>query len=43
MSIQNPKREIFQQLARIGSAFSSGTRLEFLELLALETRASQRA
>jgi rhodanese-related sulfurtransferase len=34
MSIQNPKREIFQQLARIGSAFSSGTRLEFLELLA---------
>jgi len=35
MSIQqNPKRELFQQLARIGTALSSGTRLEFLELLA---------
>ncbi len=30
----NPKRELFQQLARIGTALSSGTRLEFLELLA---------
>jgi rhodanese-related sulfurtransferase/DNA-binding transcriptional ArsR family regulator len=34
MSTQNPKRELFQQLARIGTALSSGTRLEFLELLA---------
>ena len=34
MSTQNPKRELFQQLARVGSALSSGTRLEFLELLA---------
>lgn len=34
MSIENPKRELFQQLARIGTALSSGTRLEFLELLA---------
>ncbi|MFZ2651592.1 MAG: metalloregulator ArsR/SmtB family transcription factor [Burkholderiaceae bacterium] len=32
--MQNPKRELFQQLARIGTALSSGTRLEFLELLA---------
>jgi rhodanese-related sulfurtransferase/DNA-binding transcriptional ArsR family regulator len=30
----NPKRELFAQLARIGTALSSGTRLEFLELLA---------
>lgn len=30
----NPKRELFEQLARIGTALSSGTRLEFLELLA---------
>jgi rhodanese-related sulfurtransferase/DNA-binding transcriptional ArsR family regulator len=34
MSTQNPKRELFQQLALIGTALSSGTRLEFLELLA---------
>lgn len=34
MSIENPKRELFQHLARIGTALSSGTRLEFLELLA---------
>ena len=34
MSTQNPKRELFQQLARIGTALSSSTRLEFLELLA---------
>ena len=34
MSTQNPKRELFQQLARVGTALSSGTRLEFLELLA---------
>lgn len=33
-TVQNPKRELFQQLARIGTALSSGTRLEFLELLA---------
>jgi len=30
----SPKRELFQQLARIGTALSSATRLEFLELLA---------
>jgi rhodanese-related sulfurtransferase/DNA-binding transcriptional ArsR family regulator len=30
----NPKRDLFQQLARIGTALSSGIRLEFLELLA---------
>lgn len=30
----NPKREIFEQLARIGTALSSALRLEFLELLA---------
>ncbi|HYS12964.1 MAG TPA: metalloregulator ArsR/SmtB family transcription factor [Burkholderiaceae bacterium] len=34
MSTHNPKRELFEQLARIGTALSSGTRLEFLELLA---------
>jgi rhodanese-related sulfurtransferase len=34
VSTQNPKRELFQQLARIGTALSSGTRLEFLELIA---------
>jgi rhodanese-related sulfurtransferase len=34
MSIQNPKREVFQQLARIGTALSSPPRLEFLELVA---------
>ena len=34
MSTPNPKRELFEQLARIGNALSSGTRLEFLELLA---------
>jgi rhodanese-related sulfurtransferase/DNA-binding transcriptional ArsR family regulator len=34
MSIPNPKREIFDHLARIGTALSSATRLEFLELLA---------
>lgn len=30
----SPKRELFEQLARIGNALSSGVRLEFLELLA---------
>jgi rhodanese-related sulfurtransferase/DNA-binding transcriptional ArsR family regulator len=34
MSTPNPKREIFDNLARIGTALSSATRLEFLELLA---------
>lgn len=34
MSTDHPKRELFQHLARIGTALSSGTRLEFLELLA---------
>ena len=34
MSTSNPKREIFANLARIGTALSSATRLEFLELLA---------
>jgi rhodanese-related sulfurtransferase/DNA-binding transcriptional ArsR family regulator len=34
MSTPNPKRDLFQQLARIGTALSSGTRLEFLELIA---------
>jgi rhodanese-related sulfurtransferase/DNA-binding transcriptional ArsR family regulator len=34
MSSPSPKRDLFQQLARIGTALSSGTRLEFVELLA---------
>lgn len=34
MSSPSPKRDLFQQLARIGTALASGTRLEFLELLA---------
>jgi rhodanese-related sulfurtransferase/DNA-binding transcriptional ArsR family regulator len=34
MSTRNPKREIYDNLARIGTALSSATRLEFLELLA---------
>jgi rhodanese-related sulfurtransferase/biotin operon repressor len=34
MSAHSPKREVFEQLARIGSALSSGVRLELLELLA---------
>jgi len=34
MSSTGPKRDLFQQLARIGTALASGTRLEFLELLA---------
>jgi len=32
--MQTPKRDLFAQLARIGTALSSGIRLEFLELLA---------
>lgn len=34
MSVSSPKREVFEQLARIGAALSSGVRLELLELLA---------
>ncbi len=34
MSTVNPKREVFAQLARIGTALSSEVRLEILELLA---------
>jgi len=34
MSAHSPKREVFEQLARIGAALSSGVRLELLELLA---------
>lgn len=34
MSTLNPKRAIFESLARVGTALSSATRLEFLELLA---------
>ena len=34
MSRQSPKRDVFAQLARIGTALSSPVRLEFLELLA---------
>ncbi len=34
MSTHSPKRELFGQLARIGTALSSANRLEFLELLA---------
>ena len=34
----NPKREIFVQLARIGTALSSPLRIEFLELLAQTER-----
>jgi len=42
MSSHNPKRDLFQQLARIGTALSSGTRLEFLELLAQGERSVDR-
>jgi rhodanese-related sulfurtransferase/biotin operon repressor len=38
MSIPNPKRAIFESLARVGTALSSATRLEFLELLAQSER-----
>lgn len=34
MSTKNVKRELFEQLARIGNALSSAARLELLELLA---------
>jgi rhodanese-related sulfurtransferase/DNA-binding transcriptional ArsR family regulator len=36
--MSNPKREIFDNLARIGAALSSATRIEFLELLAQAER-----
>jgi rhodanese-related sulfurtransferase/biotin operon repressor len=38
MSTFNPKRELLQQLARVGTALSNSTRLEFLELLAQAER-----
>jgi rhodanese-related sulfurtransferase/DNA-binding transcriptional ArsR family regulator len=38
MSTHNPKRDLFEQLARVGTALSSSTRLEFLELLAQTER-----
>jgi len=34
MSAHSPKREVFEHLARVGSALASGVRLELLELLA---------
>lgn len=34
----NPKREVFENLARVGAALSSPTRIEFLELLAQSER-----
>jgi rhodanese-related sulfurtransferase/biotin operon repressor len=34
----NPKREVFASLARVGTALSSPTRIEFLELLAQAER-----
>src|SRR5262249_3336121 len=34
MSIPNPKRAIFEALARVGTALATATRLDFLELLA---------
>jgi rhodanese-related sulfurtransferase/DNA-binding transcriptional ArsR family regulator len=34
MSTPNPKREVFEELARVGNALSSAVRLELLELLA---------
>lgn len=34
----NPKRDVFANLARIGTALSSSTRIEFLELLAQTER-----
>jgi len=33
-TLPNPKRDVFHNLARIGTALSSPVRLEFLELLA---------
>ena len=34
----NPKRDVFANLARVGTALSSPTRIEFLELLAQAER-----
>jgi rhodanese-related sulfurtransferase/biotin operon repressor len=34
----NPKREVFESLARVGTALSSPTRIEYLELLAQSER-----
>src|SRR5574340_1032358 len=34
----NPKRDVFASLARVGTALSSPTRIEFLELLAQAER-----
>jgi rhodanese-related sulfurtransferase/DNA-binding transcriptional ArsR family regulator len=34
MSMPNPKREVFTELARVGNALASAVRLELLELLA---------
>jgi len=34
MSMPNPKREVFRELARVGNALASAVRLELLELLA---------
>jgi rhodanese-related sulfurtransferase/biotin operon repressor len=34
----NPKRDVFASLARVGTALSSATRIEFLELLAQSER-----
>jgi rhodanese-related sulfurtransferase len=42
MSIENPKREVFAQLARIGNALASSVRLELLELLAQGERSVDR-
>jgi rhodanese-related sulfurtransferase/DNA-binding transcriptional ArsR family regulator len=38
VDVSNPKQEIFANLARIGAALSSATRIEFLELLAQAER-----
>ena len=38
MSSRNPKRELFTQLARVGTALSSAVRLEILELLGQSER-----
>ncbi len=38
MSTRNPKRELFEELARVGTALSNGTRLEILELLGQRSR-----
>jgi rhodanese-related sulfurtransferase len=40
--MQNPKREVFAQLARVGNALASSVRLELLELLAQGERSVDR-